>query len=130
MPLHSCGKLTVFLEAQLEAQLRLPRVSEAGANGAVEVEQQGPRDRDLVRVVEEVEDLDQGLDLHPLAYLEYAAGAEIERVKPVLLPRRVTPDVLAVDEWAVERVAVQVGVVGQKDRGRLRRPRLEDGREY
>src|SRR5947207_8820878 len=72
------------------AELHLARVAEAGADGAVEVEDQVRvlRHQD-VGGVEQVEDLDDGLERGRLPELELAGDAQIERRERVGLASRV-----------------------------------------
>src|SRR5262245_61067375 len=73
------------LERHLHAELRLPRVADALAQEAVEVEQRWRRERvHVVRVVEGVEHLETGNDLSA-SQLELALETPVEREVLIVL---------------------------------------------
>src|SRR5918911_3550758 len=77
-------------EQELDGQLHLPRVADALAEEAVEVEETRRRERvDVVRVVEGVEHLDDGDERLALAEAERALQAPVEGEELVVLARRV-----------------------------------------
>src|SRR4030095_13815108 len=91
------------LERHLHAELRLPRVADALAQEAVEVEEAGRRQRvHVIRVVEGVEHLETRNDLST-SQLERTLEAPVEREVLVVLPIPVTSTIVIVQNTGRRR---------------------------